>query len=198
MNERTLELSVSEERLRSFMASAPDAFCLYDSELNLLDVNEALLKYWPEGTTKEDLIGKNMSVLSPYTIENGRYDKYHEVIKTGTPFQAKHITLDSIYGEVHLSLKAFKVSEGLGVITTDITDRIRIEKELVKAERISAVGKVSAMVGQDLRGPLQSIKNALYFMERALEKAEEMRGQIEDSVDYARVFWKTSDTVPET
>jgi len=104
-----MELSVSEERLRSFIASAPDAFTLYDSELNCLDVNEALLKYWPEGTTKEDLIGKNMLGMDPDIKETGRYDRYLDVIKTGQPFQIEEITLHPVFGEAHLSLKAKSV-----------------------------------------------------------------------------------------
>ncbi len=182
---KTMELSVSDERLRSFMASAPDAFTVYDSELNCLDVNEALLKYWPEGTTKEDLIGKNMLDLDPDIKETGRYDRYLEVIKTGKPFQMEDIPISSVFGGARLSLKAFKVGEGLGIITTDITDWIRMKEELVEAERMSAVGRVSAMVGHDLRGPLQNIKNALYLMEMTPEKAGELRETIGESADYA-------------
>jgi len=185
VQEKTTELSVSEERLRSFMASAPDAFTLYDSELNCLDVNEALLKYWPEGTRKEDLIGKNILDMNPHIKETDRYDRYLEVIKTGKPFQMEDSTLHPVFGSARLSLKAFKVGEGLGIITTDITDVIRMEEELIEAERMSAIGRVSAMVGHDLRGPLQTIKNALYLMERTPEKAGELRGTIGDSVDYA-------------
>lgn len=185
VKDKTMELSVSEERLRSFIASAPDAFTLYDSELNCLDVNDALLKYRPEGTTKEDLIGKNMLDLSPYVKECGRYDRYLDVIKTGKPFEMEDITIHPVLGDVRLSLRAFKVGEGLGIITTDITERKRLEQELVEAERISAMGRVSAMMGHDLRGPLQSIMNALYIMEKTPEKAGELRGKIEDSVNYA-------------
>ena len=87
----------------SFMASAPDAFALYDSELNLLDVNQALLKYWPEGKTKEDLIGRNMLDLDPDLKETGRYDRYIELIKTGIPFQIDDYTLRLVFGSARLS-----------------------------------------------------------------------------------------------
>jgi signal transduction histidine kinase len=40
-------------------------------------------------------------------------------------------------------------------------------------------------VGHDLRGPLQTIKNAVYLMEKDPDSSHEMRGTIEDSVDYA-------------
>jgi len=185
VQEKTMELSVSEERLRSFTASAPDAFTLYDSELNCLDVNQAVLKYWPEGTRKEDLIGRNMLDLSPYVKESGRYERYLEVIKTGKPFQIEDPTTHPFLGDARLSLRAFKVGEGLGIITTDITEQKRMEEQLVEAERISAMGRVSAMMGHDLRGPLQSIMNALYIMEKTPEKAGELREKIEESVNYA-------------
>jgi PAS domain S-box-containing protein len=47
-----------KETLNTFMNSAPDVFALFDSELNLVDVNRAGLMMLPQGTKKEDVIGK--------------------------------------------------------------------------------------------------------------------------------------------
>ncbi len=58
-------------------------------------------------------------------------------------------------------------------------------EELVDAERMVTAGRISSMVGHDLRGPLQTIKNSLYMMERNPEKREEMLKLIDSSVDYA-------------
>ena len=58
-------------------------------------------------------------------------------------------------------------------------------QKLVEAERTAAAGSVAAMVGHDLRGPLQTIKNAVYLMEKAPDRADELRETINESVDYA-------------
>ncbi len=58
-------------------------------------------------------------------------------------------------------------------------------QKLVEAERMAAAGSVAAMVGHDLRGPLQTIKNAVYLIEKDPDSVDEMRETINESVDYA-------------
>jgi signal transduction histidine kinase len=58
-------------------------------------------------------------------------------------------------------------------------------QKLVEAERMAAAGSVAAMVGHDLRGPLQTIKNAVYLMEKDPDTAHELRETINESVNYA-------------
>ena len=69
-------LRESEERLSSFMESATDGFVLYDSELNLVEINKAALEVFPPGIKREDVIRKNMLDISPGLKETGRYDQY--------------------------------------------------------------------------------------------------------------------------
>jgi PAS domain S-box-containing protein len=57
--------------------------------------------------------------------------------------------------------------------------------ELLDAERMVTAGRIAAMVGHDLRAPLQTIKNAVYLLKRTPDKAEEMMELIEGSVDRA-------------
>jgi signal transduction histidine kinase len=58
-------------------------------------------------------------------------------------------------------------------------------QELIDAERMVVAGRVSAMVGHDLRGPLQTIKNAAYLLRREEIDNGEALGTIEDAVRYA-------------
>ncbi len=53
-----------------------------------------------------------------------------DVIKTGNPIYLADIIPHSNFGDVHLKVRAFKVGNGLGLITTDITERKRAEKRL--------------------------------------------------------------------
>ncbi|MFX0182584.1 MAG: PAS domain S-box protein [Candidatus Hodarchaeota archaeon] len=124
-------LRESEERLRSFMDEATDAFSLWDSELNLVDCNKKGLATFPPGTKKIDVIGKNMRdfITDPMNDE-----PYKEVLRTGTPFFADRIAPHEIFGELFLSVKAFKVGNGLGLITTDITSRKKMENILRENE----------------------------------------------------------------
>ena len=134
VEERTAALRESEERLDAFMNAAPLRFGIYDSELNLVEINEAGLASLPAGTEKEDLIGKNFTELAPNLKETGRYDLYMDVIRTGKPFYAGDIVPHPKFGDIHLEVRAFKVGDGFGMITTDVTQRVRAEEELRASE----------------------------------------------------------------
>ncbi len=69
------------------------------------------------------------------------------------------------------------------------------QEQLLKSERLAALGEVATMVGHDLRNPLQSIENATYYLNSELphlllsvpnhKKAMEMLKVLSDSVNYA-------------
>jgi two-component system sensor histidine kinase HydH len=53
---------------------------------------------------------------------------------------------------------------------TDVTELRQIEAELVKSRRFVAIGETAAMVGHDLRNPLQGIAGATYNLKTHLGK----------------------------
>jgi len=131
-------LRESEEKLRSFMNSATDSFTLWDSRLNLIDVNKVgSEKFFPPGIKKKDVMGKNILDITPSLRETGRYDKYLEVLKTGKPFFADDVVPHPEFGDRYLSLKAFKVGDGLGMIVTDITELKKTEREIKQQNKIN-------------------------------------------------------------
>lgn len=73
----------------------------------------------------------------------------------------------------------------------------KAQEQLLKSERLAAIGELATMVGHDLRNPLQAIENATYYLNNELsrlppsiahahlQKAIEMLHIISDSVNYA-------------
>lgn len=56
------------------------------------------------------------------------------------------------------------MAAGLRGIAIDITEQKRIEEQLLKAKHITAIGETAAMVGHDLRNPLQGAAGAVYLI----------------------------------
>ena len=66
----------------------------------------------------------------------------------------------------------------------------KTQAELVKSERLAAIGELAGMVGHDLRNPLTGIKNSAYFLKKKgteipEAQAKEMIEIIDKCVDYS-------------
>ena len=174
-------LRETEERLSAFMEAAPDALALFDSELNFVDINEAALRFYLPGTKKkEDIIGKNLSDIMPNVKETGRYDRYLEVIKTGKPFFSDDLVRHSKSGDIYLVLRVFKVGNGLGIITTDISERKKTEEALIRSEKLKALGEMAGGVAHDFNNLLAIILGNAQLLERGVEryKLEEIKERL--------------------
>jgi len=94
---------------------------------------------------------------------------------------------------------------GIQGIARDLTERKKLEERLRNAERLAAIGETAAMVGHDVRNPLQGITGAAYFLKTRLassadKKVNEMLEVIDqcvtnadkivnDLLDYSREVW---------
>ncbi len=128
------ELQESENRLNDFMNSATDAFVIFDSELNIIRVNKIHMDMFHPGMDEEDLIGKNLLEIVPNLKKTGRFNDFMKVLETGTPFYSDDIVPHKNFGNRYISLKAFKMSDGLGTIVRDITECKQAKKALQKSE----------------------------------------------------------------
>lgn len=116
--------------LRLFLDSASETFTILDSKLNIIYQNKSAMRLFHPREKKEDIIGRNLLEVVPNLKKTGRYGQFMNVMKTGKSFSMEDVVTDPKFGSMHLSLEAFKVGNGLGVITSDITEQKRIEREL--------------------------------------------------------------------
>jgi len=74
------------------------------------------------------------------------------------------------------------------VCIVDLTPQKKLEAELVKSQRFAAIGETAAMVGHDLRNPLQGMAGALHLLKQeslTAEERNEMLQVIEKSIHYS-------------
>jgi DNA-binding CsgD family transcriptional regulator len=130
-----LDPTLLQEKWLLFMEASTESFILYDSKLNVIEINQATLDLYPAGTRKDDIVGKNLLDILPDLRNRYEIGKYKEIIKTGKPFYAEGDPPPRIFGDKHMNYKAFKVGDGLGMIIRDVTDTKHKEDELKRKTR---------------------------------------------------------------
>ncbi|TET85019.1 MAG: PAS domain S-box protein [Desulfobacteraceae bacterium] len=199
-------LRETQERLSKFMDSAIDGFALLDSHLNFVDINKAAEASF--GISKNEIIGKNISEIAPDVKQTGRYDKYLRVIKTGDPFSIDGVVPHPKFGDMHIAIRAFKVGDGLGIITTDITERKRAEDALQNArdelerrveERTAELARANEELsteiaerkrvekelkerGKELEGKTRNLEEVNTALRVLLKSREEDKAELEEKV----------------
>jgi PAS domain S-box-containing protein len=88
-------------------------------------------------------------------------------------FDYRFLHKDGAYRWIREEAKVVRDADGKPIEVngywTDITERKHLEEALAKSQRLAAIGETSAMVGHDLRNPLQGIAGIVYLAKKNLE-----------------------------
>ncbi len=194
--EKVSELSESEEMFRTIFVESPIGIEIYDAEGRLLNVNEACLnifgvpdvnavrgfKLFEDPNIPEDMKQRLLQRESVRYLASFDFDKVREL---GLYDTKKSGTILTDVGITPLSGEGSQDPVGYLVLVQDITEQKRMEEELIDTSKMLAAGSIASMLGHDLRGPLQTIKNSLYLMEKTPETADKSREIISNAVDHA-------------
>ncbi|MCX8188696.1 MAG: ATP-binding protein [Nitrososphaeria archaeon] len=182
------------------------------------------IKYWNRsaerllGFKKNEVVGKNFeSVLRPELYGIDFLDLMKRVYTTGQSC-VRAVVYKKDYSPIYVELNVFRLKgkgEGSVVLIRDISLQKKLdeilrqsslklealveekEKMLKDSERLITIGKVTSMIGHDLRNPLQTIINLLYlakndikdkrllsYFDRISEQVEYMHKIILDLQDF--------------
>jgi signal transduction histidine kinase len=61
------------------------------------------------------------------------------------------------------------------ILASDITERKKLEAQLAESQRLAAIGETTAMIGHDLRNPLQGIGGTIYLLRKHYESMPEQK-----------------------
>jgi len=175
-------LRKSEERYHHLFDDLTDAAFLADVETGLIvETNQqgAVML----GRSHDEIIGMHQSELHPPDQANEYRQKFATHIQKGHPadYDGEVIQKDGTIVPVTISASTLTIHGHrfiLGLFR-DITERKRMEKELreaqeqlVRSEKLAAIGQLAGGVGHELRNPLAAIKNAVYYVKGKVAESE--------------------------
>jgi PAS domain S-box-containing protein len=195
VKERTIDLRRSEEKLRSIITASPSAVTATDQNGVIIECNEQTLRMH-EYQSKEELIGKSAFELIAKKDRQKAFEGLKRTVQQGLMRNIEYTFATKNGREFPAELSVSVVRDASGnpigfvAITSDITERKRMEQQLVRSERLAAIGEVAAMVGHDLRNPLTGIAGAAYYLKMKLDsrgdgKKKEMLELIEKDIEHS-------------
>jgi two-component system sporulation sensor kinase A len=189
------EIRESQEKFKRLFLDNPEPAVYVNSDFHVLDANPRFSKLF--GYSLDEIKGKRLSDLivpEDKKAEEEMLDR--ESKKAYTHYDTVRIKKDGTLVSVSISAAPITIEDqpiGYVGVYKDITERKQMEKkleeysqhleelvekrtrqlkeaeeQLIKSERLAAVGQAAAMVGHDLRNPLTSIKGATYYLKKKL------------------------------
>jgi PAS domain S-box-containing protein len=211
------EIRESQEKFRRLFLDNPEAAVYMDSGFHILDINPRFSKVF--GYSLNEVKGKHIDDVVVPKDKMGEAKMLEEKFMKG-PVYYDTIRQRKNGSSVPVSISGAPIIiddqlVGFVRLYKDITEREQMEKkleeysqhleelvekrtrqlkeaqeQLIKSERLAAIGQVAAMVGHDLRNPLMGIKGATYYLKKKLgpkmdEKAMEMLELIEKDIEHS-------------
>jgi PAS domain S-box-containing protein len=179
---------------RSYFANHPKDVEKCAALVKVLNVNKATLDLY-DAKSADEIIGGLSSVLTEESnrvfaaelVALAQGEKYYEVEMDNRTLRSerKHCNVICAVVPGHERSLARVL-----VCIVDLTFQKELEAELVKSQRLAAIGETAAMVGHDLRNPLQGIAGAAYNIRRHFRdtldpSTQEMLTVIDNGVGYA-------------
>ncbi|MGD8519586.1 MAG: PAS domain S-box protein [Desulfobacterales bacterium] len=204
------ELKKSERKYHAIFDNIPNPVFVLDMEtLEILDCNDSVGVVY--GYEKDDIIQKSFMQL----FRKKDKDHYADIIKTSTVIdRVRHLNKngDTLFVNIRISPSEYPGRKVLLVTTSDITQRLETEQQLIQASKMTTLGEMATGVAHELNQPLSVIKTASRFFMKKIDKKEKiedeilhtMATEIDSYVDRAtkiinhmRQFGRQSDMAPE-
>jgi len=181
--QRTSALQASEKKYRSLVENIPDVTWTTDSEGHTLFISPNVARVY--GYTPEEIYeaGAALWFLRIHPDDAPRVkEAFESLFTTGKIYDVEYRIRRKDENWIWLHDRAVAAYEKGGVqyadgVFSDITEHRRMEEKLHKSERLAVIGELAAMVGHDLRNPLQGMVSTVYLAKRKLESTLESHGE---------------------
>ncbi len=192
--EKTKNLRESEKKYRRLIENIPDISWTFDRRGNIAfiapkieticgytqgEIEKEGLDFWFDKVHPDDVEHVKKAYESLFN-RNQKLDIQYRVAAKGGNFVWVSDRTGTTYekdGELY--------TDG---VFSDITEHKRMEEMLRRSERMAVIGETAAMVGHDLRNPLQTMLGRLYLAKKLMTRWSQSHDETAIRVDLEKTF----------
>ncbi len=196
IDERTAKLKESEEKYRESINFANDAiFTLDINTVEIIDSNKKAETI--SGYSKTELCKLNVWDMYPVQDKPRLEELWGQVKEEGSGilYDVNHKKRDGSVTPTSISASVIEYGNKkfIQLICSDISERKRLEQQVVRTERLAAIGELAAEVAHEINNPLGGLQNFTKMIEREpgnIQQTQEFAELIEEGLKRIEVIVK--------
>jgi PAS domain S-box-containing protein len=181
----------SEHKLQAITDTAADAIILIDHEEKVIYWNasaSSMLGYQPE-----EIMGKNIMVIIPLRYKETHAQAFEKFIETGQgallgkTYEVFAVRKDGMEIPVELAISGIRLKgkwHAAGIIR-DISERKKLESQLMQAQKMEAVGQLSGGIAHDFNNILSAIIGYGNILQMKMKEDDSLRPYVEHLLEAA-------------
>jgi two-component system, sporulation sensor kinase E len=169
----------SEQKYKRIFEDSIDGLMLWDNQHRILEINcigEKMI-----GLTKEQLIGQLL--YEPFIHQEEITQEIIRHIEQVHTNGQNTCTINIISEDG--KKKYFEYSSKLDIVEgvnftgfKDVTDKVEMEEQLRKSDRLNVIGELAAGIAHEIRNPMTALKGFIQLLEGSIKEAHSMYYQV--------------------
>ena len=186
----TDSLMESQKKYRSLFQAGPNPiFVVHRRRFEILDANPKATEVF--GYSREELTG--MSLFALGNLDREKFDRaYPKGVSIVISSKVKVFGKDRrpVFVNIHASPGEYRDRDVIIVATTDITELVEKDSQLIQASKMTNLEKMSVGIAHEINQPLNAIKMGSEYLSMMHEQGRPVNGE-----DQALVLTEISDQV---
>jgi len=171
--EKTGELTISEQKYRSFFDSATDGIAVLDPSGVITDVNRQFCLL--HGFEREAILGTDYRILSAGPFDGKEDERLTRMLQgESLLYEAEHYRSDGSKVQLEISARAIEIGGVIHIQSfhRDITEKKQLQEQAIQSQKMESMGVLAGGIAHDFNNTLTAILGHTEVLRRRIRADE--------------------------